>query len=103
MNTLAAVQAARAVGNAPSTTNGSHLLVGPSQVDISQTAGTAATRSVKVTNLGATTQIVPRPGAPDLADAQQRHRVGQPDRDQPDVRRPVRLGAAVRDVHVQDP
>ena len=58
MNTLAAVQAARAVGNAPSRTNGSHLLVGPSQVDISQTAGTAATRSVKVTNLGTTTQIV---------------------------------------------
>ncbi len=58
MNTLAAVQAARAVGNAPSSTNGSHLLVGPSQLDISQTAGSSATRSVKVTNLGATTQIV---------------------------------------------
>ncbi len=58
MNTLAAVQAARAVGNGPSISDGRHLLVGPSQVDISQTAGTAATRSVKVTNLGATTQIV---------------------------------------------
>jgi Subtilase family len=58
MNTLAAVQAARAVGNTPSSANGNHLLVGPTQLDIGQTAGTTATRSVKVTNLGATTQIV---------------------------------------------
>jgi subtilisin family serine protease len=58
MNTLAAVQAARAVGTAPSYANGSHLLVGPTQLDISQTAGTTATRSVRVTNLGATKQIV---------------------------------------------
>jgi Subtilase family len=58
MNTLAAVQAAQAVGSAPSSANGNHLLVGPTQLDISQTAGTSATRSVRVTNLGATTEIV---------------------------------------------
>ena len=58
LNTLAAVQAARALGNPPSLANGSQLLVGPTQLDISDQAGTSVTRSVKVTNLGATTQIV---------------------------------------------
>ncbi len=58
LNTLNAVQAAEAVGNAPSSANGNHLLVGPTQLDISAQAGTSLTRSVQVTNLGSTTQIV---------------------------------------------
>ncbi len=102
MNTLAAVQAARAVGNAPSSANGNHLLVGPTQLDISQTAGTTATRSVKVTNLGATTQIVHAQARQIAKTVRQPDRLGQPDDGQPDVRRPVRLGASVRDVQVHD-
>jgi len=58
LNTLAAVQAAEAVGNAASGGAGAHLLVGPTQLDISDQAGTTVTRSVRVTNLAATTQIV---------------------------------------------
>jgi hypothetical protein len=58
LNTLAAVQAAQALGNAPSSANGNHLLVGPTQLDISGQAGSPVTKSVQVTNLGTTTQIV---------------------------------------------
>lgn len=58
LNTLAAVQAAGAVGNAPSSANGNHVLVGPTQLDISDQAGTSVTKSVQITNLGSTTQIV---------------------------------------------
>jgi hypothetical protein len=58
LNTLGAVQAAQADGNAPSASNGNHLLVGTNQLDISSTAGTAVSKSVKVTNLSAQTQIV---------------------------------------------
>jgi subtilase family protein/peptidase inhibitor I9 len=58
MNTLAAVEAARAVGNGPSSGNGDHLLVGPTQLNVSDQAGTTVTKSVRVSNLGSTTQIV---------------------------------------------
>jgi hypothetical protein len=58
LNTLAAVQAAEALGNTPLAANGNHLLVGPTQLDISGTAGTAVSKAVKVTNLGTSTQIV---------------------------------------------
>jgi hypothetical protein len=55
MNTLAAVQAAKSLGGTPV---GQNLLVGPTQLDLSGQSGTSAQRSVKVTNLGAATQIV---------------------------------------------
>ena len=55
MNTLAAVQAAKSLGGTPV---GQNLLVGPTQLDLSGQNGTSAQRSVKVTNLGAATQIV---------------------------------------------
>ena len=58
MNTLAAVQAAQALGNSPSGANGNHLLVTPNQLSISAPAGTSATKSVKVTNLGPLNEIV---------------------------------------------
>ena len=58
MNTLAAVQAAQAVGNAPSGANGNHLLVTPNQQSISGPAGSSVSKSVKVTNLGPLNQIV---------------------------------------------
>ena len=58
LNTLAAVQAAQALGNAPSGANGQHLLVTPNQQSISGAAGSAVSKSVKVTNLGPLNQIV---------------------------------------------
>ena len=58
MNTLAAVQAAQAVGNAPTGANGNHLLVTPNQQSISGPAGSSVSKSVKVTNLGPLNQIV---------------------------------------------
>ena len=58
MNTLAAVQASQAVGNAPSGANGNHLLVTPNQQSISGPAGSSVSKSVKVTNLGPLSQIV---------------------------------------------
>ncbi|MGZ4220833.1 MAG: S8 family serine peptidase [Solirubrobacteraceae bacterium] len=58
MNTLAAVQAAETVGNTPSAANGSHLLVGPNQIELSGNAGSQVSETVQVTNLGTTTQIV---------------------------------------------
>ena len=104
LNTLAAVQAARAVGNAPSSANGSHLLVGPSQLDISQTAGTSATPVGEGHQPRRDHADRARPARAQISRTlSNAHRVGQPDGDQPDVRRPVRLGAAVPDVHVHDP
>ena len=58
LNTLAAVQAAQALGNAPSGANGQHLLVTPNQQSISAPAGSSVSKSVKVTNLGPLSQIV---------------------------------------------
>ena len=57
MDTLAAVQAAKSVGNTASAT-GQNLLVGPTQLDISGQAGTSTSRSVQVTNVGTGTQTV---------------------------------------------
>jgi Subtilase family/Peptidase inhibitor I9 len=56
MNTLDAVQAAKSLGN--STASGQNLLVGPTQLDISGQAGTSDTRSVNVTNLSSSTQMI---------------------------------------------
>jgi hypothetical protein len=57
MDTLAAVQAAKSIGNTAAAT-GQNLLVGPTQLDISGQAGSSASRSVQVTNVGTGTQIV---------------------------------------------
>ena len=58
MNTLAAVQAARGRRQRPSGANGQHLLVSPNQRRSPVQAGSAVSKSVKVTNLGPLNQIV---------------------------------------------
>ena len=58
LNTLRAVQAAR---SAPGTTVakvGVNLLISPNQIDLSLPSGTGATRSVKVTNVGTSPQVL---------------------------------------------
>ena len=61
--------------------NGSHLLVGPTQLDSAAAGRLGRRRSVKVTNIGATTQIVHAHGARDHdAGVRTQHRIGQPER-----------------------
>ncbi|HEY5430458.1 MAG TPA: S8 family serine peptidase [Solirubrobacteraceae bacterium] len=57
LNTLAAVQAAEALGHSGQAT-GHNLLVGPTQLDLSGDAGSPFQRDVEVTNVGSTPQTV---------------------------------------------
>ncbi len=57
MNTLGAVQAAESLGHSGSAV-GQNLLVGPTQLDLSGTAGSSFSQSVQITNVGTSSQTI---------------------------------------------